>query len=100
MNRIARLRLFRSLPILLTSILLGRAGSVAGAAVDFQRDIRPILAEHCTACHGVDPATRKGKLRLDQRATVLAGGRSGLAAIVPEQPERSELIRRVSSRDA
>jgi hypothetical protein len=79
---------------------LGGAGSVTGAEVDFQRDVRPIMAEHCTACHGVDVATRKGGLRLDQRAAALQGGRSGVAAIVPGQPEQSELIHRVSSPDA
>src|SRR2546430_641918 len=90
MNGTARPGLFRS-SILLILIALGRAGSVAGAGVDFQRDVRPILAEHCTKCHGVDAATRKSGLRLDQRATALAGGRSGVAAIVPGRPEQSEL---------
>ena len=31
----------------------------------FNRDIRPILAEHCLHCHGPDSDSRKGKLRLD-----------------------------------
>jgi hypothetical protein len=68
--------------------------------VDFQRDIRPILAEHCAACHGVDAAMRKSGLRLDQRASALRGGKSGVAAIVPGKPDQSELIQRVSARDA
>src|SRR3954449_5172815 len=89
MNGTARLGLFRS-SILLMLVVLGRGGSVPGAGVDFQRDVRPILAEHCTKCHGVDAATRKSKLRLDQRAAAMAGGRSGDAAIVPGHPERSE----------
>jgi hypothetical protein len=69
------------------------------ADVDFQRDVRPILAEHCLACHGVDAATRKSGLRLDERAAAFKGGKSGLAAIVPEHPEQSELFQRVSSHE-
>ena len=80
MNSTARSGLFRSLPSLLLLLVLGRAANSAAADVDFQRDIRPILADHCTVCHGVDPATRKGGLRLDQRAAALKGGKSGLAA--------------------
>lgn len=91
--------LFRT-SVLLTSLVLGRAPSLTAADVNFQRDVRPILAEHCLTCHGVDAATRKGGLRLDQRATALKGGKSGLAAVVPGQPQRSELIQRVSSPDA
>src|SRR5262245_7863626 len=99
MSGAARPFLFRSSSILLMLAVLGRPGSAWSAGVDFQRDVRPILAEHCTACHGVDAAARKSRLRLDQRATALKGGKSGVAAIVPGQPERSELIQRVSSRD-
>jgi hypothetical protein len=100
MFRTDRRGLSRVLPILPLLVLLGRAGSAPGAGVDFQRDVRPILAEHCTVCHGVDAGVRKSGLRLDRRTDALKGGSSGDAAIVPGQPERSELIRRVSSRDA
>jgi cytochrome P450 len=85
--------------ILLILFALGCGGSGKSAEVDFQRDVRPILAEHCLVCHGLDAATRKGGLRLDQRAAALIGGRSGTAAIVPGQPEQSRLFQRISSRD-
>jgi hypothetical protein len=67
--------------------------------VDFRRDVRPILADHCLVCHGPDAATRKSGLRLDHRAGALSGGRSGTAAVVPGHPEHSELFQRISSRD-
>lgn len=75
------------------------AGAVARGAppVDFQRDVQPIFAEHCTLCHGMDATDRQGGLRLDARDHALKGGDSGAAAIVPGKPEESELIRRISA---
>ncbi len=63
--------------------------------IDFERDIRPILAEKCTLCHGPDEA--KGGLRLngiDAASSVLKSGRRG---IVPGEPEASEVLARVLS---
>jgi hypothetical protein len=45
--------------------LASLAGSPALAALDFNRDIRPILSENCFSCHGFDAKSRKGDLRLD-----------------------------------
>jgi mono/diheme cytochrome c family protein len=66
--------------------------------VDFNRDIRPILANTCLLCHGPDPKNRKADLRLDLRegATADLGGH---AAIAPGKPDKSELIRRITSSD-
>ena len=71
----------------------------AAPAPDFQREIQPILAEHCGHCHAVDEQSRQGDLRLDVRAAALEGGASGLPAIVPEKPADSELVRRIRSTD-
>ncbi|QDT55461.1 Planctomycete cytochrome C [Caulifigura coniformis] len=62
------------------------------ADLRFNRDIRPILSEHCFACHGPDSASRKADLRLDRRAAAVE-----LGAIVPSKPDHSELVRRVFS---
>lgn len=68
-------------------------------AVDFNREVRPILAQQCFACHGMDEHGRKGKLRLDLRDSALGSGKSGEIAIVPGKPDTSEIIRRLLSTD-
>src|SRR5260370_17561635 len=89
-------------PPFVVGVFLGGAGGRAEGAppVDFQRDVQPIFAEHCTLCHGMDATDRKSGLRLDVRENALKGGDSGTPAIVPGKPEDSELIRRVTSTDA
>src|SRR4051812_30954431 len=63
------------------------------AAVDFNRDIRPILSDRCYTCHGPDQSKRMSKLRLDSEP----GAR---AAIVPGKPDDSAIIQRVRAKDA
>jgi mono/diheme cytochrome c family protein len=84
-----------------TAVLLLTLHAIGQAAeVDYQRDVQPILAEHCTACHGVDEESRESGLRLDMRDAALKSGDSGLAAIVPGKPEDSELWKRITSADS
>lgn len=78
--------------------LLVPAAVDADEAIDFSREIRPILAEHCLHCHGPDAKKRKADLRLDELASAIAQ-RGGLQAIAPGKPERSTLLERVQSDD-
>ncbi len=71
------------------ALLLLLVVAPAQAAVEFNRDIRPILSENCFACHGPDTAKRKASLRLD----TAAGTKE---SIVAGKPEESELYRRVA----
>lgn len=81
-------------------VLASRLFAAPPVEVDFERQVRPILAEHCLACHGVDDQTREGGLRLDVRDAAIAGGDSGEPSLVPGDPGSSELFRRVSSDDS
>ena len=71
-------------------------GAVSGDdEVRFNRDIRPILSDHCYQCHGPDSAARKAGLRLDSReGAVELGG-----VIIPGDPTGSELLKRVHDQD-
>ncbi len=66
-----------------------------GETIDFARDIRPLLAAKCLACHGPDENHREADLRLDDREAAVDFG-----AIVPGDPEESEMIRRIFAEDA
>ncbi|MGC6488000.1 MAG: PSD1 and planctomycete cytochrome C domain-containing protein, partial [Planctomycetota bacterium] len=68
------------------------------AAVDYLRDVRPILAQHCYRCHGPDEAEREGDLRLDRKQDAFED-RGDYAVVAPGDPADSELILRVTSDD-
>jgi hypothetical protein len=78
----------------LVSLVVAVSGAAAADPIRYSRDVRPILAEHCFACHGPDGAARKARLRLDVRDVAVAKG-----AIVPGKPEQSNVVARVYAAD-
>ncbi|MBS1812605.1 MAG: DUF1549 domain-containing protein [Acidobacteria bacterium] len=72
----------------------------SASRVDFNREIRPILSDKCFACHGPDATAKRIKLRLDSEEGMKADLGGGRRAVVAGQPESSELIKRITHRDA
>jgi cytochrome c553 len=66
----------------------------AQTSPSFNRDIRPLLAAKCFACHGPDEAHREADLRLDVREVAIDTG-----AIVPGNIDKSDIVRRIFSND-
>lgn len=82
-------------PIVLGAwLLLPASGRTAEEPLEYNRDIRPILSDHCFACHGPDKNKRQADLRLDQREAALES-----KVLVAGQPDASELIARIDSSD-
>lgn len=87
--------MIRQLPFTFLFFLSLVTSASAADKLEYNRDIRPILAENCFACHGPDSAARKADLRLDRREMAMES-----TAIVPGSPEKSELVKRILSADA
>src|SRR5260370_31049326 len=75
------------------------ADSPAKPAIDFNRQIRPMLSENCFACHGPDQKQRKAKLRLDIKEGAFAELRAGGFALAAGKPTESVLLDRISEAD-
>src|SRR5689334_20232944 len=96
MRPTALYRFVRRIVLLLVTLPAGHLVTASSAAggdrLEYNRDVRPILAENCFACHGPDSAARKAGLRLDRRDEAVKA-----EAIVPGDPEKSGLIERIFS---
>lgn len=79
---------------------LQAAPADSGGAIHFNRDIRPVLSEHCLACHGPDPVARKADLRLDTKAGLFETTPERGPAVVPGKPEASVLWQRITTDDS
>ncbi len=89
-------------PLFLAALLLLSSSSRLSAVerVDYNREVRPILADNCFSCHGPDDKQRKATLRLDTRDGLLGQLRDGGHAVVAGKLDQSELWARISSADA
>ncbi|MCH8047870.1 MAG: PSD1 domain-containing protein [Planctomycetes bacterium] len=91
-----------ALPALLFLHVLGAASTRAAqpeGKIDFNRQIRSLLAENCFKCHGPDAKKVEGGLRLHEREPALAELDSGEFAIVAGKPDASALVARINSPD-
>ena len=82
---------------LLLVVVAALATPAVATELDFARDIQPLLARRCYACHG--PDTQEAGLRLDDRAAATAELDSGSIAVVPGDPATSEMLARITSTD-
>src|SRR5262245_60681917 len=89
------MRLRFAILALLLPLMSAAAGAVEPLAVDFARDIQPILAGRCVSCHG--PKKQESGLRLDSGTGLLRGGDNG-AAVTPGMPEGSLLLLAVTGK--
>src|SRR5947208_10792443 len=88
----------KSLPILLFFQASALFGAAPGA-IEYNRDIRPIISENCFACHGADSAARKAGLRLDRFEDATAPRKDAEPAIIPGKAEASLLVQRINAKD-
>ncbi len=89
----------RSPSIQLLALLAALSTAQAAQPVQFNRDIRPILAEACFHCHGPDPGTRKAGLRLDTEAGFFTSKDGEPPTVIKNKPETSALFQRLISTD-
>ena len=91
-------------PLLALLPFLVSVSFAADEKVEFNRDIRPVIADNCFHCHGPDPGTRKAGLRLDTEAGFFAkrltkDGKEEPPTIIKGQPDKSSLYQRIISKD-
>ena len=98
LRRYAELISFSFLAAFLFSALVG-CNRTSTRRLDFNQDVQPILASRCFSCHGPDPEMRKAGLRLDLGESALRKRPNHPDAIVPGHPEKSELVKRIESKD-
>ena len=86
--------------VFMTITCMGMGISVGSAAVDFEKEVWPIVKERCIKCHGASYTDTKGKLRkakaglrLDSPKRMLKGSEDDHKVVVPGKPEESSFIK-------
>ncbi len=74
-----------------------KTGFAAQSKLDYQRDVRPIMAANCFACHGQDEKKRQAGLRIDARDAAYGKSDGGHVAIVAGKPMASAVYQRISA---
>src|SRR6516225_9684002 len=89
-------QMFRNwITILLVALPVIGMPAFSADAIQFNRDVRPILSDKCFGCHGPDAVAKKIPLRLDSEAAAKADLGGGRHAVVESDVTASQLIRRI-----
>ena len=80
-------------PFFTVSLVLGLGAAAQLRAVDFAKDVQPVLETRCLECH--NPNKVKGKLLMDTVANMIKGGEEG-ASLVPGDASKGELMKRIT----
>lgn len=89
--------LFTSIATIHSPVVCAQDTTASERAIDFARQVQPILAKHCYACHGPDAA--KGGLQFTSKEAAFSELDSGFHAIVANKPGESEIFKRLTAED-
>ena len=86
--------------VLAATLTVVATPALADQAIQFNRDIRPLISDKCFACHGPDEKARKKGLRLDLKEGLFGATQAGMTVVSPGNPQASELLNRITHPDA
>jgi mono/diheme cytochrome c family protein len=86
-----------SIVVIHTPVVFAQDATDSERAIDFARQVQPILAKHCYACHGPDEA--EGGLQFTSKEAAFSELDSGFHAIVAGKPGESEVFKRLTAED-
>ncbi|MFL5787144.1 MAG: DUF1549 domain-containing protein, partial [Flavisolibacter sp.] len=92
-----RLKKTLLIPVLLITLTAGLVITFHQKEIDFNTEVKPIFNKKCITCHG--GVRRQANFSLLFRSEALSKTKSGRYAIIPGDPDHSEMIRRISSKD-